>query len=243
MTNSDIISSPQVQELKQRCELLRDELAALHAEREHLVNTVGPNILAIYATKIGVKEYEALCLDVEVRRLKATIEKIQAVENQGKKPNLEQIEAAVEDELQAWKAKVDKMLGEITASQDRLKSQLSAEESAELLKLYRSLAKKLHPDLNPGLTEKHKMLWADDMEMPNQLDYLQKRLDQLRFQAEALMQQIARIKSEVPYTLAEKLDDPEWIKVQTAECDSRIKKFAEAKAGLDAWLSLWKGQK
>ncbi len=267
MTDS-IISSPQIEELKQHCGLLRDEVATLLAEHDHLIGTVGPNVVAIYATTIGVKEYEALSLDVEVRRLKATIEKVQAIENQGKMPNLEQIEAAVEDELQEWKAKVDKMLDEITASQKRLNNQMTGEESAELQKLYHSLAKKLHPDLNPGLTDKQKLLWQrvqhayatgnlpemralsllvddipDELDMPNQVEQLEKRCADLRAQVDSLLQKIADIKIQPPLSLKDKLDDPEWVEQQIAACKAKITMLSEQKNNLEAWLSIWKHKK
>jgi archaellum component FlaC len=262
---TDIVPSPQIEELKQQCELLRDEVATLLADHDHLVGTVGPNIVAIYATKIGVKEYEALSLDVEVRRLKATIEKIQAIENQSKKANLEQIEAAVEDELKVWKDKVDKMLDEITASQKRLNNQMTEAESTELQKLYHMLAKKLHPDLNPDLTDNHKQLWnrvqhayatgnlqelralvlmiddiPDAIDMPNQVEQLEKRCTDLKRKVRDLLREIASLKREPPYSLAVKLDDAEWVDQQISECKVKIDMLSEQKKNLEEWLSMWK---
>lgn len=267
MSNS-IMPSPEVQKLKDDCSLLRDELAALLSEREHLVNTVAPNILAAYATTIGVKEYEALSLNVEVRKLKSTIEKLQAMENHGKKPNLEQIEAAVEDELKEWQEKVDKMVVDIQESQERLKNQMTSEDSAELQKLYRTLVKKLHPDLNPSLSDKQKLLWdkvqqayatgdlqemkalalmaddiPEDLTSSNQIETLQERREQLKSQADDLMQQIADLKANPPLAMAEKLDDPDWVKDQTDECEKRIEKLAVERSALEEWLSVWKGKK
>lgn len=267
MTDDGIIISPRVGKMKQQCNLLRDEISVLLAEYDHLVDTVGPNIMAHYATTIGVKEYETLNLDVEVRRLKATIEMIQAIANQGKKPNLEQIEAAVEDELQSWKEKVDQMLSEITAGKDRLNNQMTTEESAELQKLYRMLAKKLHPDLNPDLTEKHKSLWArvqqaygsgnlkemralalmvddlpEEIDLPNQVELLEKRIADLKLQVENLVHKIAGIKSTPPHSLIEKLSDPEWVQEQISVCQGRIASLSAERENLENWLSIWRRQ-
>jgi hypothetical protein len=264
MANGDITISPKVKELKEQCALLRNELATLLADRDHLTGTVGPNLVAIYATKIGVKEYEALSLDVEVRRLKSTIEKIQAIENQDKKPNLEQIEAAVETELEEWKAKVDKMLEDIKAGQDRLNNQMSDEDSTELQKLYHKLAKKLHPDLNPDLTDEQKQLWTrvqiayamcnleemkalillvddmpDEIKVPNQLEQLEKLRDSLKRKVRSLLSKIAEIKRNVPYSLASKLNDPTWVQEQIDVCEKRIAVFAAQKHNLEEWLIVW----
>jgi len=67
-SDNEIVVSPEVQKLKDDCGHPRDELAALLSERHHLVNTDALNILAAYTTTIGVKKYEALSMDVEVRQ-------------------------------------------------------------------------------------------------------------------------------------------------------------------------------
>jgi hypothetical protein len=261
----DLIPSPQVTLLKEECSLLRGELANLFAERDHLISTVGPNIQAQYALSIGIQEYVALSLDVEVRRLKATIERIQAVENQGKKANLEQIEAAVEDELEEWRAKVDALLNEIKSSEDRLKSLLSPEESRELQRLYKTLAKKLHPDLNPNLTDAHKSLWArvqkayadgnlselralallgDDLPEPapesNQLDDLRAQRDELKKRTAAMITVIADIRNQLPFSLEAKLADKEWVGAEIRLCTERISSLASVRENLEQWLALWR---
>lgn len=263
-----IILSPEVQKLKDECSLLAEELAGLFAERDNLLNTIAPNIMAKYATTIGVKEYEALALDVEVRKLKATIEKIQAVENQRKKANLEQIEAAVEDELTEWQAKVDKMLGEIKASEERLKNLLTDEDSKELLKLYRSLAKKLHPDVNPNLTEEQKAIWikvqqayecgdlqelralqllVDDMPeeviTASSLDMLTTRRSKLKAQVTDLITKLAELRHQPPLNLEARLGDQVWIDDQIADCEARIKDFSEKRETLENWIAVWKSKK
>ncbi|OVE73941.1 hypothetical protein BVX94_02385 [bacterium B17] len=268
MTSEHIILSPEVQKLKEECDLLREQLAGLFTERDHLLNTVSPNIQAKYATTIGVKEYESLILDVEVRRLKATIELIQAMENQGKKPNLEQIEAAVEDELQEWRKKVEKMLDEIKNSENRLNNLLPEEDIKELQQLYRALAKKLHPDVNPDLQDEHKALWErvqkanefgnlqemralkllvddvpDQITTINQLEELQKRCNQLKTQSKELVKSIEGIKKQLPFTLDDNLNDPEWVQAQISKYEERTKALSAEKKRLEEWISVWKGKK
>jgi hypothetical protein len=265
--NSDkrIILSPDVEKLKKECSLLREELAGLLSEQDHLLKTVASNILARYATTIGVKEYEAMLLDVEVRKLKRAIQMIQTVENQGKKVNLEQIEAAVEDELREWHEKVERMLDQIKAGQDRLKNLMSAEDSRELQQLYRALAKKLHPDVNPDLKDECKTLWSRvqqayaagdlqelralrlivddipaDIGESNRLEELQKCLDKLKVQVSELLKKLENIKAQPPFTLEKKLSDKEWVQGQISECEKRIAAFSDEKVRLENWLSFWK---
>ena len=263
----DIIPSPEIKKLKQECSLLRDELAGLFAERDHLLNTVAVNIQAQYATTVGVKEYEQLILDVEVRRLKRTIELIQTIENRGDKANLEQVEASVEEELEEWRKKVEKMLDEIKAGETRLKNLMTDEESQDLLKLYRFFAKKLHPDVNPDLDNKYQALWIrvqqayksgdiqelralqlivedvpEETAISSTLEMLQKRHGKLKDQVNGLMQQIENIKAKHPFILADNLNDPEWVKEQISKCEERIKAFSAEKERLEDLISLWKSK-
>jgi len=267
MSQHELVISPKITVLLEQCAILQEEVASLLAEREDLVKTVGPNVFAQYASIIGVKEHEVLSLDVEVRRLKSTIQKIQAIENHDKKPNLEQIEAVVEDELREWQEKVEKMVSKIQECQTRLENLMDSESAGELQALYRMLVKALHPDVNPKLHDPHKLLWdrvqkaysaanlhelralvlfLDDipegLESISQLDELLKRRDTLKQQIQKLIQQISEIEGRPPLSLRKRLDDGEWIESKIAESDQRVEALQVEKSDLEDWLAGWKAR-
>lgn len=262
----NVIPSPEAEALKRECQILQEELAKLCAEKDHLLHTVAPNIEAVYATKIGPKEYEAFQLEVEVRTLKRTIEMIQAIENRGEKPNPEQIEAAVEEELRDWHLKMKQMLENIQASESQLQSQMTDEDSEEFQKRYRSLVKKLHPDINPDLSEQQINLWhrvqlayqlgnldelralsllvedIPDDHSPSSLEILRERRDALKSKVRKYIEYIENIQKGHPFDWLEKLDDPEWIASHLQQCQLRIDQFSNEKSELEAWLVSWKNK-
>ena len=259
--------SPEGEALKGDCVRLAEELADLVAEKDHLLSTVIPNIAAQYAAEVGAKELEALRLDVDARRLKRILEHVQAIENRGDKANIEQIEASVEEELQEWHEKVDRMAQEVLVGKKLLDHKMTEEESAELRKLYRSLARLLHPDVNPGFAAKHAALWArvqqayqvgnldelralmlvvedipDTESTPNAMDLLRERKERLKASVEHCIEELATIKASAPFELWEKLQNPEWVANKIEECDKKIVSLQAHVDELTAALSTWKTQ-
>ena len=265
MPSNTPIPSPEAEQLKEGCLILGNELADLFAEKDDLINTVIPNINAKYATTIGVYEYELFQLDVDSRRIKQILENIQALENQNKKPNLEQIEAKVEDELKTWNQKLAELAYEIEQSENRLGNLMSDKEATELRKLYRELARKLHPDINKDFYEKHKTLWTrvqeayqnsnidelkaiklivddipDDISMPNALEQLRKHKDNLKKCIKDLIDIIDSIKARDEFTLLDNLGDPDWVKSKISKCKESIKHLKARKDELTKKLNQWK---
>jgi PHD/YefM family antitoxin component YafN of YafNO toxin-antitoxin module len=216
---------------------------------------------------IGIYEYESFQLEVEVRRSKQILENIQALENQNKKPNLEQIEAKVEDELKSWNQKLAELAQEIENGKNRLDNLLPEENSAELKKLYRELARKLHPDINKDFYEQHKTLWSriqvayqygnidelkviklivddmpNDISMPNALEQLRERKDNFKQCIKVLIDDIYTIKSGEEFTLLENLEDSGWVEEQINKCKKNIAHFKKRKDDLDATLKEWRKQ-
>lgn len=260
------IPSPEGQELKGQCTRLAGELADLLAEKAHITTTVIPNIAAHYASTVGARECEQLRLEVEGRRLKCILEHIQAVENRGGRPNVEQIEAAVEDEIKDWNAKLQQMAAEVRAGRDILQHQMSLEQSAEVRKLYRALVRKLHPDVNADLADKHRALWSrvqtaylagnleelkalmlvvedipDDIALPNALDRFRDRRNRLRESVRTAIAQLAALKESPPFALLAQLDDPGWVARRLSECDEAIAQLTARVAELTVRLSAWRG--
>ena len=159
MNDHPIQLHPEVRRLADENGLLRDELVRLLTDLDDLVQTVKPNLLAFYQTKIGLWELRALTAQFEIARLKRKIELVQACLNRGGRPDLAEIEARLELDALAWQMKLKEAQERIQAAESRLQHLLSPVEDRELKTLYCTLVRKLHPDVNPNFTENHKRLW------------------------------------------------------------------------------------
>ena len=243
---------PEVSRLRDENTLLREELIHLLTESHDLVHTVKPNLMALYQTKIGVWELKQFRLQCRAARLKRKAELIQACFNQGCWPDLAAIEAQLDEEFQAWERKLQAEAERIEAAEERLRHLLSPADDRELKTLYYRLAKKLHPDLNPNLTEEHKRLWrrvqaayesgdldelraltvlADRTPLPvsdtSSLQRLAEEQHTLERQIRRLMEEIERIESHPPLTMRHELADKGWVQTRREAIQTAITKIQQ----------------
>ena len=251
------ILHPEIQELRDEITLLRDDLADLLTESHSLVHIVKPNLLALYQTKIGAWELELLRTQVSVMRLKRKLELAQASMNRGGTPDWAAIEDQLQSEFLTWKKRMQEAVEALRAAETR--TYLPPEEDREMKKLYYAMVKKLHPDLNPELTEEQHRLWCrvQDAYENGDLETLKalaqsshdlidsppaKSLEVLRSERAALCRHIAetlkRIKSlegQPPFTMKAQLNDAAWVEARRAELETKI---VEAKKQEELFLTL-----
>ena len=232
-----IILHPEIMRLSEENSILREEVVHLLTEAHDLVHTIKPNLMAIYQTKIGIWELKQFRLQCQASRLKRKVELIQACLNQGRWPDLAAIEVQLEAEFQAWERKIQMEAERIAAAEDRLNHLLSPEEDHEIKKLYYGLVKKLHPDLNPDLTEDQRRLWsrvqeayelgdieelraltvlADRSALPvstvSSLERLANEQSTLEQHIQRLLREIEGIESRPPLTMRSELEDGDWVR-------------------------------
>lgn len=257
---------PAVARLQEQNALLREELVHLLTEAHDLVHTVKPNLLALYQTRIGVWELKQFWTQCQAARLRRRLEMIQGALNRGQWPDLQAIDALLEAEFEAWTTKLRLEGQRIAAAECRLRHLLTDEQDHDLKKLYYGLVKKLHPDLNPALTEDQKRFWlrvqdayeaadleelrallilADRSPVPatqaNSLDRLTTEQQTLDHQIQRLLQEIESMQHSPPLTLRAQLTDPIWVAQRCGEIRVEIDRFEKRCAALQAQITLLTG--
>jgi hypothetical protein len=228
---------------------LKSRLAKLISDRDYLENTIKKNLEALYVTRIGKNEYELFNLECQLARLKRKIELIQIRINHGKNVDLFEVEKQLDDEYSKWQEKIDRMLSDIKTSEARLNSLMSEKETREFQSLYRSLVKKLHPDVNANQSEKEVLLWnrtqiayklgdieelqtiklllegigeEDIKKDQGSISLIDRQIEALKEKISRLTQYIKKLKSEFPFTIENNIKDESWVKEKNSLVLARI---------------------
>lgn len=248
-----IILYPEYEELKRTVEKLRTELSMLVLERDELLYITCKNIEMVYLLKLGGLEYKAYELQCEAARLKRKLELMQIHINRQEEIDFKTIEITLDIEFREYQEKLDEQIHQVNDAIDRSKREiLTDEESKELKKLYRSIVKALHPDMNPNLTEAQKQLFQNavaaykdcnltalriiadmlsDPDLPDDTEdaiaLLKQEKERLENAIRTVQADIIKIKSEYPYTLKDIIDDDVKIEERRTELEKIIKAYQD----------------
>ena len=142
---------------------LQRELARLVTEKDHIVKNVGPQMEAELELKLGVLQFEVASLNSDIQRLKRKMELVlKHYQEGGGRPDeerLEAFEAQLEREFAGQKEATQGQFEKIVSARVLLDTRMPEEEWQRLRKVYRRLASRLHPAINPDLTPEYKTVW------------------------------------------------------------------------------------
>ena len=262
----ETIIHPQVKTLQEELERLRKESSSLYLRAEYLQFKERPALTALYERYIGTLLLEEFQLKVRIRLAILEAQLVQAYINRGERPDEEQIAVRIRLEQEKFQEEIDQKEAEIKAANDFLAAPVySKEETEELRGLYRMIAKALHPDLHPDLTERERDLFLravsayrmGDIHVLRQIalaltdetiedipeEDLPALIEKAKESISALKERIRLIESQFPFNYREQLQDQTWIKEQQVEITERIaeaRKELENRTNYLTALKLWK---
>lgn len=156
----EIIEFPDDKRSRERIQELKKTLESLVFERDNLKFVVCENIKTAYMLSFGSLEYRLYKAYCKYLRLKRKRDMIQAKKNRQEKIKMEVIDKKLDEEFADYKKKLDEKVYEINHALERSKAELLSEEDTKLLKkLYKNIVKRLHPDINPLITDGEKELF------------------------------------------------------------------------------------
>jgi hypothetical protein len=237
---------PDYERHRREIRALKSELADLLLEQHELEFHGRKNIEAEYMAKIGVLEYKAFELHCKELRLRRKHELIAQAAGSLELVELSRIDARLIREFSECNEKLSESMSRMNAALERGSAHGGAD--AELRRLYSSLLKKLHPDLNPVHNEETEALfsnaviayrnaaledlrliytaaegWKELMEAPvGSTDNLLKTKQRLREQIDALRKSIGELNNSYPCTTKDLLEDEAKLRQKTGALIGRI---------------------
>lgn len=256
-TQTSLDEHPESRRLRIEIDSLARELAERLAELHDLQHIIRPNLLALYQTKLGRWELHLLEAQCEAARWKRRGELARAALNRGEMFDLMLIDLQLEKEFVAWKERVADATARIGQAEFRLSHTLEPADDAALKKLFRQMARQLHPDLNPQPTDNALSLWnevlaayesadlqklealaiiaahqASPPEPSVGLEGLRQEHQRLRSSLDGIYRHLREVRKQPPYSLAAQWRDEAWLAGRRAEIEAQI---AAAKAQAQAF--------
>ncbi len=243
-------------QLIERVKNLREEILALVMEREDIILQKNPAIQADYMVKVGAYEVKAAEEELSARRAKRKLEMCQAKINSGQEFVDEEIEDELDIELEKWTVDLKEKQMQFYSLLDRRSNtnMLNLNDSKNLKSLYRKLCKRLHPDLNPLLSDEERNLFTgvqkayergdvstlkayawilneDDAidDESKDTEELIAEVALLEAQLEVQKELLESVKKSHPYNLIHKLEDVNWVFEKVQSYKAKAKEFHDAR--------------
>lgn len=239
-------------ELTARLEQLRLEFLELFTRHKDMVENDAALLTSVYLEKLGRFQLELMQKQTEAARLKMKMNLIQAAINRDERPDLLAIEEKLRAQLKSYYEQIEAQAKAIDEAKRLLSVLLPDEETKKLKEVFRVLCKRLHPDLNPNLTDDEKDLFVrvktayelqDLAELQKILLYLDgsakeniklvsadeklERIKNLEKNITALNNKISLLKQNFPFNIEDLIFDEKYICQRREEIGSRIKTAEE----------------
>jgi len=247
--NNEIEISPLYTKLVLEIEAIRKEYSILWEEKDRLENQLKPLLLIKFNLELGHTILAYMNMHLYFLKLKRKIELLQMHINQNRQVNMNEIESSLYAEFQEWISQISKLEKDIRVARQTTFDFLKPEDSIRLQEIYRKLVRILHPDLNKNITENQKILWnrvqdayknldlegllnleilagsEEPISEISSLEVLTKKKEKLWNQFQILTKSVDEVKKSFPLDLERELDDPEWIKKESALYQNKTKEI------------------
>jgi hypothetical protein len=255
--------SPESERILQELDLSKAEYTNQWNNRQVLIEWGKPQLESLYYLRIGELLIELLQQKAAAYTAKRKLEMMQAAINRNEEINLPFIEMMVELEMQGQLEKINQEVVKLRQAKYLLDNLDSPKRSSELRKIFREMAKELHPDINPDLPDSAKNLWnavmlaydSGDLESLRALrllvsdvknkneqftdeNALLTQIGLLKEGLNRLLEEIKNIHSEFPFTIEKQINDDAWVDEQRSALKKEIATVTEQKLQYEKSISL-----
>ena len=248
-------------------DVLRKEFSELLTQKSEMLTYEEQYLTALYLTAVGKLQHQKFCLNVELKMLMQRIQLMQSYINKNTSPNKQLIEQKIQQHFEEYLKKIAQESEQLIVAKKYLTDTgfLPPHIAQKIKEVYKVIVKKLHPDINPNITEQEKDLLlkaqaAYDMCNLDALNAILLSLDMstpaVAYNPEGIKEQVAKLEEHVaklkrqveelegkfPFSFRDKLADERWIEAEQKSMEADIetlkvekKKYSEYLLLMDEW--------
>ncbi|MDR2780067.1 MAG: hypothetical protein LBB28_02975 [Synergistaceae bacterium] len=138
---------------------LRGELAVLYEELEFINRFVIPRIQTNYLIKIGALRVELLLAQVNMMKVRRRIALMRSAIDSGDVLSGDVLDRRLEREFREWDKRMAHEAAQIEGAKARFSSMSPSEDEDEVRVIFRTLCRKMNPDVNPDQSDEAKGFW------------------------------------------------------------------------------------
>jgi hypothetical protein len=138
---------------------LRGELAALYEELEFINRFVIPRIQTNYLIKVGALRVESLAAQLSVMKARRRIALMRSAIDRGGVLPEDAPDRVMETEFKEWDRRMAHETAQIEGAKARFSSLSPSEDEDEIRVIFRTLCRKMNPDINFDLSDEAKGFW------------------------------------------------------------------------------------
>ena len=138
---------------------LRGELTLLFEELEFVNRVLIPRIQTNYLIKIGALRVELLQAQVNVMKTRRKITLLRSKMDNGEMMFDEALNDKIETEFIDWDSRLTHEISQIERAKARFSSLAPTEDENEIREIFRTLCRKLNPEINPDQSDEAKSFW------------------------------------------------------------------------------------
>jgi len=250
--------------LRQEIRAARERIISLVAQMDDIRLQQIPQIRADYALKIGCWEQELLQAELAARRARRRLALVQAQVNQGSRPQMDDIELELDEELARWTAKAQQAQAAYEQALSYLTGgrRMSRREDAQVRSLYHTLVKRLHPDVcgssqgvvlfriaqaayangdiqalqSLEVATRHLESARDDLDDVDDVAVLEQELELVQIQEGVMADRLEELRNCEDMRLDALLSDPDWVTRRTTELRRAVDEWNKVRDDCDERL-------
>lgn len=238
--------------------ILRGELAVLYEEYEHINRFIIPSTQTTYLIQVGALRVELLQAQINVRKTRRKIAILREHIEKQEPATQEDIDRIIYEEFKQWDERLQFESSQIENAKARFSSLSPSEDVDEIRSIYRTLSRKMNPEINGEQSEEARSFWPsihsayvwndlfqlkallmmsedypETYDLPSSVESMRRTRDSLKVKVDLMNRKIASARQHPAFEWRKLLDDSAKLVEEQSKLRDEIARMKVQKMALE----------